>query len=422
MSLFMAVGSPALITYSLTLTILNRIWVRRNFQEILGYLNQVDGLSVQQETHRDRLRERLQAAQYLLQESQQVPMRASEVDGWLSSLVALDDNNPWWERVNKDLQNSRRRYTFSLVAQIGWAFVAYTFTIAISLNSSPLGNSEGGGVLLTAGGGIWIWMIPVIWGWIMCGTQARACSITDALNDTTHPVFRRDTRGELLQSTIQHGIRSRPGLIPRPGLLEFQSNLLSTSASPEATGNGTVDESETSHGAEVLAEREIRHGTSMIDETMGRSEITAVKVVALKTHRRDFGEFSILDYEMLMIPSWLGFSIQGDEGREGPIFNYARLFTFREFSSSIMNAFLARIASLKADNNEDKNTLEFAESCELDEVRLQAYTQWRETNAEVWHHMLIASGAAIFVQWGTASNHTPLTLVKLIICRLAQQL
>ena len=42
------------------------------------------------------IRERLRAAQYLLQESQQVPMRASQGDGWLSSLIFLQENDAWW--------------------------------------------------------------------------------------------------------------------------------------------------------------------------------------------------------------------------------------------------------------------------------------------------------------------------------------
>jgi len=47
-------------------------------------------------------------------------------------------------------------YTFSLVAQIGLALVAYTFTRAITLNSSPLGIGEGSNIELSAGAGLWV--------------------------------------------------------------------------------------------------------------------------------------------------------------------------------------------------------------------------------------------------------------------------
>ena len=169
-------------------------------------------------------------------------------------------------RVKKDLKNTRRGFTFSLLAQIVMAFLAYTLTIAISLNSSPLGNSEGGGVLLTAGGGIWIWMIPVILGWIMCGTQAHARSITDALNDKTHSVFRRDMRGEVVQSEIQHGICSRSGLIPRPQFLELPFNLQATSVTLAGTRSASVDELETTNGTKVASRGEVSNGMAEFDE------------------------------------------------------------------------------------------------------------------------------------------------------------
>ena len=391
MSLFMAVGSPALITYSLTLTILNRIWVRRIFESLL---EQLDGsINIPQDS-RGPLRKRLHAAQYLLQESQQVPMRTSQVHGWLSSLIVLDKNEKWWMRVKKDLQNSRRGYTFSLFAQIGMAFIAYTFTIATTLNSSPLGDSEGSGVLLTAGGGIWIWMIPVIMGWIMCGTQARALSITEAVNDKTHPVFRADKEGEAIENEVQYGIRSRSGLIPRPRPLELPTTLQSTLGTPAEIGSGAVTGSKIPDGTQVA------RGGKMSREIKTLFESSESDLLNFKN---PLGDFPLSCYQMLKVQSWIGFSIEGDEAREGPLFNYARLFTFREFSLTITNAFAAHLASFEADPNRKTNIVEVAESCKLDKYLLQAYTPRQEIGSTVWHHMLIGAGAAIFVQWGTAS-------------------
>jgi hypothetical protein len=408
MSLFMAVGSPALITYSLTLTILNRNWVRRIFESLL---KQLDSLTNQSQEFRQKLRDRLLAAQYLIQESQQVPMRASQVHGWLSSLVTLGENHAWWMRVKKDLKNSRRGYTFSLFAQIGMAFLAYTFTIATALNSSPMVTSEGSQVLLTAGGGVWIWMIPVILGWIMCGTQAHPGSINDALNDETHPVFRMDERGEVVDSKVQYGICAGSGLVPRPRLLE----LPSTSGTPAETGSGAINGIEIIEGTEVANGGQKSRAIEALNESSGieipddgsayemraMSNNSMLKLPAPKNHQRYLGSFTSPDNEMLEVPTWLGFSIVGDEALEGPIFNYARLFTFREFSITIRKAFVANIASLKADNNRKRNIFEVAESCKLDEPLLHAYTPWQKIDSTVWHHMLIAAGAAIFVQWGT---------------------
>jgi hypothetical protein len=397
MSLFMAVGSPALITYSLTLTILNRIWVRRIFGSLHKRLDDVP------KDLRHGLRKRLRAAQYILQESQQVPMRASQVHGWLSSLITLDENDAWWIRGKKDLVNTRRSYTLSLLAQIGMAFLAYTLTIAISLNSSPLGNSEGDGVLLTAGGGIWIWMIPVILGWIMCGTQARACSIPDALNDKTHHVFRIDMEGNILQRDNQHGICSRSGLVPRPRFLEFPSTSQPAAETTAETGSSSVDGFDITNRTEVDAGGEVSTGVADGDKPirfgMATDDIDLIEIEELKSDGRPIGDFSF-DYEELRFPTWLGLTIEGDEALEGPLFNYARLFTFREFSSTITNAFVAYLESLKADSNQKKDIFAIAASCRLDSAFLQAYTPWHKIDS--WHHMLIAAGAAIFVQWGTA--------------------
>jgi hypothetical protein len=77
----MAVGSPVLVTYSLTITILNRFWVRSVFKDLLrraqsrGVKNKFDFGS------------RVKAVQFLLQETQQVPLRCSQEKGWLSSLL-----------------------------------------------------------------------------------------------------------------------------------------------------------------------------------------------------------------------------------------------------------------------------------------------------------------------------------------------
>jgi hypothetical protein len=57
---------------------------------------------------------------------------------------------------------------------------------------------------------------------------------------------------------------------------------------------------------------------------------------------------------------------------------------------------------LKAGNNEEKNIFELATSCQLDKP-LEAYIPWQKIDYEVWHHMLIAAGAAVVVQWGTVS-------------------
>lgn len=151
MSFCLAVGSPAFVTYSLVITILNQYWVRKRFG---GLQSKARELSV-----RDKYRgyeDRIRAAQYLPQEAQQVPLRASQERGWLSSLIVIPDNDEWWEHLESRLKSTRRGVTASLVAQMALASVTYLFTVITSLVGS-LGDQATG--LQIASGSLWIWLV-----------------------------------------------------------------------------------------------------------------------------------------------------------------------------------------------------------------------------------------------------------------------
>ncbi|PVH92038.1 hypothetical protein DM02DRAFT_635689 [Periconia macrospinosa] len=124
LSLCLAVGSPALATYSLTLTILNRYSLRTRWHS----LHQTALSRAVYDKYSD-FTTRIKAVQYLLQEAQQVPLRASQERGWLSSLVVGPKNQAWWRNVQRRLARTKRGVTFSLVAQITAAGVAWLFTL-----------------------------------------------------------------------------------------------------------------------------------------------------------------------------------------------------------------------------------------------------------------------------------------------------
>jgi hypothetical protein len=109
MSAMLAIGSPALITFSLSLTVLNRYWIRQAFAGLKR-----DGRVLEWAPH---VRERISAAGDLLQDAQQAPIRVSQEDGWLSSLIVLRENQPFWKTVKKDLNNTRRQFSASVFAQ-----------------------------------------------------------------------------------------------------------------------------------------------------------------------------------------------------------------------------------------------------------------------------------------------------------------
>ena len=109
------------------------------------------------------LRGTMSNARYLLQEAQQVPLRLSQEDGWLSSLIILEENVEWWSGVRRSLEQSRRGSSYALVAQISMAAFAFALTV-LSAFGGQLGNFTV--ALQLSSGCIWLWMLPVIMGWI----------------------------------------------------------------------------------------------------------------------------------------------------------------------------------------------------------------------------------------------------------------
>lgn len=118
-------------TYSLTLTVLNRYWVRERLHKLF--------MKAQSRAVHDKYAEysnRVRAIQYLLQEARQVPLRASQEKGWLSRLLVAPKNQTWWRNVQRRLRRTRRGVTFSLVAQILAAAIAWLFAVRSSFITS----------------------------------------------------------------------------------------------------------------------------------------------------------------------------------------------------------------------------------------------------------------------------------------------
>lgn len=150
MSFCLALGSPSLVTFSLTITILNRLWVRKQFDSLV---KKAQRLNPQRFPYFDR---KVRSAQFLLQEAQQVPLRASQERGWLSSLIVIPGNADWWKSLEGRLKATRRGFTASLVAQMALAFTAYLFTVIASF-LAYLGDPDT--ALQIASGSIWIWLV-----------------------------------------------------------------------------------------------------------------------------------------------------------------------------------------------------------------------------------------------------------------------
>ena len=120
-------------------------------------------------------------------------------------------------------------------------------------------------------------------------------------------------------------------------------------------------------------------------------------------------------------------NIRGDEKERGPIFNYARVFTWSHLTDSVTRALITKVAKIRAEelcqeelpehveghlvNNPDP-WMRFLEGsskhteryCGLDERPIYAYPEWHEIPVAMWKALCVASFWAIFVQWGTTGS------------------
>ena len=136
--------------------------------------------------------------------------------------------------------------------------------------------------------------------------------------------------------------------------------------------------------------------------------------------------------KQLKLPTWLGADIRGDEKHEGPIYNYARVFTWWQSASIIEAAFDTTITNLegrrdahnrpwipnmRAEDNLVGDAIEMAiysglateratednieAATEIESLSIAAYPEWASIRAHVWNRIIFASFVALFVQWGT---------------------
>lgn len=123
----------------------------------------------------------------------------------------------------------------------------------------------------------------------------------------------------------------------------------------------------------------------------------------------------------LEVPKWCGADVEGDDKRKGPIYNYARLFTWWQLASTIDHAFWNTLEDVRKGTTCDtapgsvprnwnlhdpKSNLEgdiagTTKYCGLDTSAINAYPRWSALPSEVYRRIFSASLWALFLQWGT---------------------
>ncbi|KAF7355978.1 Pleiotropic drug resistance ABC transporter protein [Mycena venus] len=101
-------------------------------------------------------------------------------------------------------------------------------------------------------------------------------------------------------------------------------------------------------------------------------------------------------------PTWCGYDIRGDERQEGPIFNYARVFTWFAVAKHVEHGFEAAITNFRAGQPVPTTTKEAAKCCDWGQhENLTVFQAWSDLPGAAINHMWMAALIALLLQWGT---------------------
>ncbi|EIN03495.1 hypothetical protein PUNSTDRAFT_109378 [Punctularia strigosozonata HHB-11173 SS5] len=167
----LTLGSPALATYSLTLTVLNGYWIAERYQSV---------------KHRHK-----RHAVRVLSGLQQVALRISTNANLLSSLVRLPENDKFWQTLDEKLDAEASTWNVPAAASIIWVLVAYAFTIIASFEDIEGGfNSWGQAV-----GSAWCWLVAVVTGWLLISPKCNQKRVESAIVHANEHAFVHDESG-----------------------------------------------------------------------------------------------------------------------------------------------------------------------------------------------------------------------------------
>lgn len=329
MALLLALGSPSLITFSLTLTILDARWINRKFRHIKEGNK---GLRPRPPLQTKAIK----AARVFLIESQHIPIQIfNGPRREFAQLVVCPENWAWWCSVRKEIQKTKRQWTYSLYAQVGWVCVSQLVAIVDFFTSASFNTSIGIGLAINS---LWIWMIPVVLGWVYVGTQTSAGSIEAAITSTTVPVLgsERDVTGECI------GIRDRTTFDESCTRLRNifcrscgEKRFLGQRKSP--SGHFAPGSAETSQVIDQTQDipLEDRSGNSHLAASMLTDPDQESRPLVEPENQEPEHQCSLSPY------NFLGFSIAGCELEPGPAFNYARIWSHMNAVQHVAEAFSA---------------------------------------------------------------------------------
>ena len=356
-ALLLTLGSPAIAAYSLALTLLNARRINQKFRHVR---------EENQWLHRPLQIKAIKAARSILIETQHVPIQVCNGQRReISQLIVRPENWAWWCSLRQKLLTTKRKWTYSLYAQVGWVCVSQILAIIDFFTATMTSHSSIGiGLAINS---LWLWMIPIVLGWVYVGTQNSAASIKAALTDTDVPTLgsERHFMGECV------GLRDRTTY---DNFSELSRHSLDSNEIPQieshqaqaaarfscSTLEGAVDNRlETEQGyinpsanpdASILHQRltsshhsGIVHANETDDIELQAFAIDRQVDTSGTLQAKEQESHSALEFDSpfnLLPQTFMGFSIAGDDHAPGPIYNYARVWTHTNAISRIAESFL----------------------------------------------------------------------------------
>ena len=388
MALLLALGSPSLGVFSLTLTILNCRWINQIFRHVGDNNKSLRPLcSLQTKA--------IKAARVFLIESQSIPIQVFNGSRReLAQLVVCPENWIWWCSIRKEIQKTKREWTYSLYAQVGWVCASQLVAIVYFFTSASFNTGIGVGLAINS---LWIWMIPVILGWVYVGTQTSAGSIKAGLASVPVPTLgpERDVDGECI------GIRDRT--------VYNESCTLTRNSRHLSPGPAVMSQSsQTGDPFEHIPLEE----TSAFSKPVGTT--SADREQRLQSLLEDEHQFSLSHFH------FLGFSIAGCELEPGPVFNYARIWSHMNAAHHVAEAFSTFTRRQKARQtvhgqtwNEEPGRWDenFRGSPEEQSKYISAYGEDRinlsihgTASSRLVLNCIVAAFATVFLQWGSTGG------------------
>jgi hypothetical protein len=344
--LFLAIGCPLLIIYSLSLTMLNARSINDEFREVK---EEVESLK------QDKQTEAVKAARVLLIESQNVPIQVVNGPGReLAQLVVDPKNWTWWPAAKDEILKTKRGWTYSLIAQLGLVVVSQLLSIVDYFTSKADEDTISVGLGINS---VWVWMIPVTLGWVLVGTQTSAGSIKAALKSVFVPKLgeERNVWGKsvgFMDRTKYGTSKQHQSARPKSSLrTEASGHAHPQESFPEEEGMILQERLKTGSLLTISEPRNLSPNPSVLDD---HSNTLAGSQDNTRAGSKNNSENTTQDPQdenhgmgrdpeaQIRSPqrkSFFGFDIAGDDEKPGPIFNYARVWSHMNAVKHVVDAF-----------------------------------------------------------------------------------